>query len=129
MTKKEKSGDKVKESDRVSIRLTPQRKVKLFKLAERRGGVGKLIRDWIDNSSERCADQVAVKDGAAAHAMSWHLSRIGNSLNQMAYVANRASLSGKVNDKLIKEMAKELMYLNIKINILVDKCDGDKKEN
>lgn len=111
-----------KDSQRVEIRLPAKSKAKLLEIAEGKGGASKLIRTWIDASSPACQDG-KIKGGAGVHNSIWHLSRIGNSLNQMAYVANKANLSGKINDKLIKEMIKELMYLNIKIDALIDKCD------
>jgi len=48
--------------------------------------------------------------------LSYHLSRIGNNLNQLAYVLNKANLEDKIDDELIKEMTKELMYINVNLN-------------
>lgn len=48
----------------------------------------------------------------------YHLSRIGNNINQMAYTINKAYLENKLDGELAKNIAEELMYLNIQINNL-----------
>lgn len=48
--------------------------------------------------------------------LSYHLSRIGNNLNQLAYTLNKANLSNKIDNKLIQEMTKELMYINVNLS-------------
>lgn len=116
---------KSKETARVEARVSLEMKTKLIELADKCGGITNFIRVAIEMAEK---DETAMpivgkkkRSGADIHASSWHLSRIGNSLNQMAYNINKASLSGKVDDKLTKEMIKELMYLNIKINTLIEK--------
>lgn len=46
----------------------------------------------------------------------YHLSRIGNNINQIAYIINKAHLENKLDKELAKDIADELMYLNIQIN-------------
>jgi hypothetical protein len=53
-----------------------------------------------------------------ANSTSYHLSRIGNNINQMAYTVNKAHLENKLDGETAKEIAKELMYLNIQISNL-----------
>lgn len=115
---------KTKPSAYIHVRVPLETKERLIELADANGGISKYLRHIIDKMSGReplCSK--AGNGGGNAHSASWHLSRIGNSLNQMAYTANRANLSGKVDNKLIKEMIKELIYLNIKIDTLIEKSE------
>lgn len=54
------------------------------------------------------------------NGLGYHLSRLGNNLNQLAYNINKANLANKVNDKLAKEVSSELMYINIQIGIAIE---------
>ncbi len=49
----------------------------------------------------------------------YHLARIGNNLNQVAYAVNKAFTTGKVTEKTAKEVAEELMYINIQLSNLL----------
>ncbi len=60
-------------------------------------------------------------DCMKSDSMSYHLSRIGNNLNQLAYVLNKSNLKGCINDELVDEMMKELMYANV----LLEKIDSE----
>lgn len=46
----------------------------------------------------------------------YHLSRIGNNINQIAYIINKAHIENKLDKELAKNIAEELMYLNIQIS-------------
>ncbi|WP_323585363.1 plasmid mobilization relaxosome protein MobC [Aliarcobacter butzleri] len=60
-------------------------------------------------------------DKIKVQTISSHLSRIGNNLNQIAYNINKANLKGYINEELAKDIANELMYLNIQISELLTK--------
>lgn len=70
-----------------------------------------IAKDMNNDSTKPKTSHLVKKDNS-----SYHLSRIGNNINQLAYVVNKAALENKLNDKLAKEIAKELMYMNIQIN-------------
>lgn len=53
-------------------------------------------------------------------SINWHLSRIGNNLNQLTYAINKARLMNKVDNELAKEIVRELMFFNIQINNLAE---------
>lgn len=57
-------------------------------------------------------------DNTLSDSFNWHLSRIGNNLNQLAYNINKANLKNNVDNELAKEITKELMYLNVQLNQL-----------
>lgn len=59
--------------------------------------------------------------------INWHLSRIGNNLNQLTYAINKARVMNKVNDALAKQIIRELMFLNIQINTQVE--EGRENDN
>lgn len=53
-------------------------------------------------------------------SINWHLSRIGNNLNQLTYAINKARIMNKVDNALAKEIVRELMFFNIQINNQVE---------
>lgn len=57
--------------------------------------------------------------------INWHLSRIGNNLNQLTYAINKAQVTNKVNDSLAKQIVRELMFFNIQINVQVEESRDD----
>ena len=75
--------------------------------------VSEYVRYLIKNSKKDGKEDECEGD---MQELSYHLSRIGNNLNQLAYILNKANLENKVDDKLIEEMTKELMYINVNLN-------------
>lgn len=49
-------------------------------------------------------------------SVNYHLSRIGNNINQIAFIINKAHLENKLDKELAKDIANELMYLNIQVH-------------
>ncbi|MDQ1339798.1 MAG: MobC protein [Campylobacterota bacterium] len=107
----------------VKLRITAAEKIKLTRLGENFGGVSEFIRRAVNNFAGAGVfdNKCQQSSGILQNSVSWHLSRIGNNLNQLAYVINKANIANKVNDKLAKEIVRELMYLNIQVNEAIER--------
>lgn len=73
----------------------------------------KTISEFARVSLSGCKAKMNYNDCIKGDSLSYHLSRIGNNLNQLAYVLNKSNLNGNVNDKLVNEIMSELMYTNV----------------
>ncbi|OGS70788.1 MAG: hypothetical protein A3F91_09755 [Flavobacteria bacterium RIFCSPLOWO2_12_FULL_35_11] len=112
-----------KASSIVKLRITAAEKIRLSRLGENFGGVSEFIRRAVNHFAGAGVfdNKCQQSSGILQNGVSWHLSRIGNNLNQLAYVINKANIANKVNDKLAKEIVRELMYLNIQVNEAIER--------
>ena len=105
---------------------------KQLKLSSEKGGF-ESVTEYLLYIIDKYENRNIVKEQSSGsfddRGLGYHLSRLGNNLNQLAYNINKANLAKKVDDCLAKEVAREMMYLNIQIgNALQSLAEQNKGE-
>jgi len=106
----------------LKIRIDSDEYKKLFEYVDKSGKYGNMS-DYIRHlvASHSRSFKKTTKKESANLMLSYHLSRIGNNLNQVAYQINKANLADKVNSALVDEVLQELLHTNIMLNELLEK--------
>jgi len=112
---------KTQKKARFEIRADGEEVARWKKAAARLGyaDLSKLVRKMLDGIER---GETKVKSPVAqgySHAKIYHLARVGNNLNQIAYAANKAAKEGQLTYATAKEIASELMYMNIMLSKLL----------
>lgn len=115
---------KSKKIERVELRAASE-DVKSWKVFSKKQGfdtlssfIRALLEDAIASKKAPTPSTFVVEDGIN-HAKIYHLARIGNNLNQIAYAANKAAREKQFSEHDAKEIAEELMFMNIQLSSLL----------
>lgn len=104
---------KTKESN-VLVRYDLEQKILHQKKAKEAGlSLSEYLRQSADN-----AEIIVKSDQSIGFRMIGEISRVGNNINQIAKVINKANLSGKVNDNLTLNMNNQLKLIDQNIKLL-----------
>lgn len=117
-------------NDHIHIRVSSEEKAKFKEKSEKHGGQSAYFRLLVNKYENK---EILKKDPAPTAAMlqngiTWHLSRIGNNLNQLAHAINKANIADKIGDAMAKEIMKELMYMNIQLSEAIERDLGVGRE-
>jgi len=96
----------------IRIRVSENEKKRLKKTAKEKGY--KNLTEYILNSVKNY-EKKTIQAPTHQNETIYHLSRIGNNLNQISYKLNKLYKSKKIDNEILKEISEELMFMNLQI--------------
>ena len=101
---------------RIQLRLTEKEKKELEAKAKKENcTISKYILKKLQQNPHITSKSIQNKDSI------YHLSRIGNNLNQISYNLNKLYKSKKIDNSILKDISEELMFMNLQISTLLTK--------